>query len=563
MKTHEKEVSNGLEQLFEDGSDAGHWLGYSQKHGWLLLDRSIEGNEPGIGGNSTLRFIRLADWRIVAVPRRNWHDGSISYYPGVATSEDREKLQTLLLEWRKRRSDWVFKRSWQEVSRLIFQRDTPTSIEPPVETKEDVMLCFMWSNMRPSSELGVDRLLFKLKESIGAHDVNRLISARLAERSAADYYRGLGKIVRDISIEQLLERSCNDWLDFDLDVGYPVDVKNSRATYNGHEHYSEHAIAQFKQNRAYGGEVRIAGVRSPYYPNNETPPTKEVRSEVTVLGEVSELEIKKLVAWTVEKFGDYLSINLWYPKRIPGWLFEYPETHYNRRKNAVELMQKLIQEGGHKHLTPGQSLIAETLGVELPHPFGSEPLLAELRSLVKICGLAKRCLIVYAMGATLRAVMRGEDTAALIANLKEATNVRHGVQSKLEPWGLDDPLGFVDRFLSAFITIGNGIKPYVSHIRIFRLKGPEVLVAEMKDGSSRTILAYCGGWIKSKGRCGNTPLVVGNHKHCNECNHLICCKCEFCSSTCESGLKRNSQRLAQKSRNCWDAYTEIDDDELE
>ena len=52
-----RDGSAELERLLKGEEGVNHWLGYSPKHGWLLLDRSISGNEPGIGGNSTLRFL--------------------------------------------------------------------------------------------------------------------------------------------------------------------------------------------------------------------------------------------------------------------------------------------------------------------------------------------------------------------------------------------------------------------------------------------------------------------------------------------------------------------------
>ena len=279
-----RDGSAELERLLKGEEGVNHWLGYSPKHGWLLLDRSISGNEPGIGGNSTLRFIRLSDWRMIAVPREKWHDGSITSRLGASTSEEKAKLQALLLEWRRRQGDWlVQKRCKEGIPRLLGQRARASTEEPPVATNEDIMLCLAWSDMDLGSDLSFDTLLRKLCEEIGSYHASRLISARLAERCAAIFYEGLGDVVTDTSIEQLKNVTQGDWRDFDLDVGYPVDVKNSRSTLNGRHHYSEHAVPKFKQDRMGGQDVRIVGIRSPYVSAPVDTACGERRADVTVL----------------------------------------------------------------------------------------------------------------------------------------------------------------------------------------------------------------------------------------------------------------------------------------
>lgn len=560
MKGDADDGSTKLEQLLEGEDGVGHWLGYSTKHGMLLLDRGIDGNEPGIGGNSTLRFIRLSDWRIVAVPREKWHDGSITTLPATSTPEDKAKLQTLLLEWRRRRGDWVLSRHRRAIPKLLGQRKRAASVVPPDATNEDIMLCLKWSDLDPGTDLNFDPLLHKLIEGVGSYHASRLISARLAERCAAIFFEGLGDVVKDTSIEQLQDATQGEWRDFDLDVGYPVDVKNSRVTYNGNQHYSEHAVPKFKQDRMGGQYVRVVGVRSPYVSDPEETAWGERNADVKVLGEVSASDIQRLERWMEARFGHLLLLRMWTPNRIPGWLFEYPDRYYEGRVKAVDLMQRLIQAGRPEFLLPGHWLVAKALGQDLDVPFDSDPLLTELGDLIKTCGLAKRCLIVYAMGATLRAVADGEDAVATLTRLRNAANIGQSPHSGLDPWGLEDPLDYVDRFLRAFSELAFGIRPFISSIRIFRLTGPEVLVAEMNDGSRWTMLAYCGGWIDGKGRCGSAPLVVGCQEHCNKCRHLICSDCFFCSEDCESERRHRSQSARTNNRDPWDAYADTNDD---
>lgn len=560
MKGRTIEGSIELDSLLKEENGIDNWLGYNVKHGWLLLDRSIDGNEPGIGGNSTLRFIRLSDWRIVAVPRENWHNGSITTRAAASTPEEKEKLQSLLLEWRRRRSHWAVQRRWKEIPKILIQRATAVAVTPPVATYEDLKLCLTWSNVDPGSDSGFAPLLRKLKKEIGSYHASRLISARLAERCAAFFYEGLGYVVRDTSIEQLKDPIQGDWRDFDLDIGYLVDVKNSRATLNGKQHYSEHAVPEFKQHRMSGQNVRVVGVRSPYISDPEETARGEGGADVMVLGEVSASDINRLVNWMEARFGHLLSLRMWTPKKIPGWLFEYPDHYYVGRARAVDLMQALTFEGQPKRVMPGQWLVAKALGINLEAPFESDPLLTELGDLIETCGLAKRCLIIYTMGAILRAVADGKDFVSIITKLKNAAHIGTSSHPGSYPWGLEDPLNYVDRFMSAFFVLAQSIKPYIPSTRIFRLEGPEVLVAEMNDGSNWTMLAYCGGWIEGKGRCGSFPLVVGRQKHCSKCRHLICSDCFFCSVDCEPERIIRSQSAGANARNPWCAYTETSDD---
>lgn len=523
--------------LAHEGGES-HWLGYSLDHGWLLLDRGIEGNEPGIGGHSKLRFLRLEDWKIVSVPRARWHDGSISFYRSAKAPPDFAALEAVLLEWRMRRKEWVAVHHWKRVPKLLNQRAATATRTPPVATEDDLLLCFEWANNKCHSSGRVfERYLEELVEKIGPYEASRLLSARRAERSTAEFYEELGSTVQDVSVSQLVVSSGGDWRDFDLDVGYPVDVKNSRATYQGREHFSEHAVARFKQERVSRREVRLVGVRSPYFPDPLSSACA-CHLDVTVLGEVSASEVERIVVWMDKRFGHLLKLRLWSPNRLPGWIFEYPDCYYSGRRPALDLLCSLIGESGLRHLLPGQWLIAEALGTSLPSKRWLEPYSGELRDLFVSCGLAKRCFIIYAMGAILRAAMNNEETSKLIEDLRDLARTGLGGGATDTPFGLQDPLGYVDRFLSAFECLGMAIKPLASHVSMFHLEGPDVLVASMRDGTRWTVLAYCGGWIEGRGRCGSSPLVIGSHDHCLACKHLICADCLFCSKDCVQGRSR-------------------------
>ena len=58
---------------------AAQWWGHSKEHGWVVLDRSIEGNEPG--PSVLLRFLRCKDGKLVSVPRKEWKLPAYEFAP--------------------------------------------------------------------------------------------------------------------------------------------------------------------------------------------------------------------------------------------------------------------------------------------------------------------------------------------------------------------------------------------------------------------------------------------------------------------------------------------------
>lgn len=51
-------------------TNTNEWWGYSQEHGWVVLDRNIEANQ--FGTSSQLLFVRCADWSVFKEKRKNW-----------------------------------------------------------------------------------------------------------------------------------------------------------------------------------------------------------------------------------------------------------------------------------------------------------------------------------------------------------------------------------------------------------------------------------------------------------------------------------------------------------
>ena len=162
----------------------------------------------------------------------------------------------------------------------------------PTLTESDIQLVSMWSQS-VHSNLNRQSII----ENYGKDWVlGRLLSARSAEKVAAEFYGNYGKTVRDISVTQIEEKPQSDWRIHDVDVeGVPVDVKNSRAYKNRENRYSEYCIPQFKRNRE-NHEVTIAGVYSPYLWPCEILNLSEYSREFRILflGETNQSKLEKL-----------------------------------------------------------------------------------------------------------------------------------------------------------------------------------------------------------------------------------------------------------------------------
>lgn len=558
MKSGRIEVLRRIDEMLTDDPDQSHWLGYCDKHGWLLLDRELPGNDQSVGGEMrSLRFIRLRDWKIIRTPLGTWHDRSIRFYKSIEGTHDLEAIELVIEEWRRRRTALRAMREWKEVAGLLKKQAINATQFPPPASEDDLRLCLVWMNEAASSDhFKFDELLEKLLQAAGPYDACRLLSARRAELLVGTFYSQLGLEVRDISITQLTEPEQGDWKNFDLDVGYPVDVKNARSTYNGKEHFAEHAVARFKNARDSRHEVRIVGVRSPYI-KREHSAARGFEEPATVLGEVGLSEIERLTGWMARRFGHIVkTTTLWDPRRVPGWLFEYPDIYYCQRTASVQLMFDLIEKyGDANQMKVGQWLIAAAHGVVLPSNFGSRPLVIEIRDMLVTCGLSKRSLILYVMCSTLEAALMGRDARRLLLEIREILHVGFS-SGECFPLGLHDPLGYVERFFGAFDHLAISVKQFADEIAAFHLTGPDILLATMNDGRRLTFLAYCGGWIESKGRCGYAPLVAGWHSHCGACGKLICQNCNHCSELCELGVERKRKLLTIGERGAWHGYTE-------
>jgi hypothetical protein len=102
------------------------------------------------------------------------------------------------------------------------------------------------------------------------------------------------------------------------------------------------------------------------------------------------------------------------------------------------------------------------------------------------------------------------------------------------PLGIYDSLCLISDFISTLDLLwDNRTLIRFPDYESFWFSGLGLLSGMRRGSQSReAILAYCGGVIPGKGKCGYSPLVKGSHETCRLCGKLICPKCGYCEEAC-------------------------------
>jgi hypothetical protein len=416
---------------------------------------------------------------------------------------------------------------------------------------DDIHLCLTWAGLGATAMQHSDPQ--HLIKAVEDYEAKRLLSARIAEHAAAEFYAALGHEVIDVSIGQI-GNSDDQWKDYDLLVnGRPIDVKNSRRSFSSRESYVEYCVPAFKLSRASGAEVAVTGVLSEYCTFENLV---ESTSSCRILGEVTESEIDRLNVWTRRRFDHILNIDgIWKPKYQPGWIFEYPPEHYPGRKTAIDCIPSLIEKlkacGVENYRIPSW-LLPLCPDRELASPLaGSDQkgkILSDLHSLDDEIGFSRPGLFIYVMGLFLEAIANGEQAGQLEGPLKALLFLHGSPLSR--PLGLEDSQSYVANLIDMLVQVEKEVCRQNLKLIGFRLTHPLILLGQRDAGSWMTLIAYCGGWrqVPVPARCGASPLFFGQHEVCPSCGRLVCDDCGFCSRGCD-WVARRQHDVAARQRN--------------
>lgn len=427
-----------------------------------------------------------------------------------------------------------------------------------------------WQNTHSLNKIDKE-LIYEWDASVKVNNYkySQMISARAAEKQVIKFCKKLGYLVEDVSIHQIT-RESTDWEkgDVRLDKRYLLDVKNARTDINS-KIYSEFCIPSFKKVRSKAREgvcqdVFIVGVLSPYlqakFIESLDDPEFEVISP-TVLGITSYSKIEEILKMAGRQIfqdieiqvelkrsnqeGDFIPPYFFdYQKRfyskIEGCFSELNELHENEIPDSVQIeFLKIDKNNFLSFILSGKKSVSPKL-ISSFDPWQKDlaSQLCAMKSGFRIelpelfIGILK--YFILSMCGKVHGVRPNEYKSILFISSTTKLS-RH-------PLGVYDPLNIIiDLCDTLSIIWDNKDQHNLEKYKIFRFRGKGLLTAqEDRQSKSVTILAYCGGYISGKGKCGFSPLVIGKHKTCSSCGYLICPvdDCQCCSQNCSEYKNR-------------------------
>lgn len=403
---------------------------------------------------------------------------------------------------------------------------------------EDVRLCFKWAKDRCNSQHKID-LTADSQGRCGTTPCKgcreAMYSARAAELSMLEVYRRLYGEAIDLSILQERDHHDEQWRIADIDVsGRLVDIKNARSAKSSPKRYVEHCVPKFKSNR-YGEEIIISAVLSPHI----TTDGHSIGSPVRWLGETSMSALNELRR-QFEKPG-LLEIDFSRGASesvfLPGWLFDFPQECYKARDDAVARVRDTDFIFPRSRMP---SAVVPLLGKNTCS--ASEPSSQEMvHEATLLAGrmfngklLSRPEVYLHVIHRFCESMITGTTfpfvalrTVIFAAGVFECDDQR---MSRQMPCGTLDPLGLIDELLEVLEEAEQYVRPLANDIAMFKMSRAGVLRAKFRSGTTRTVLAYCGGKVDGKVSCGRNPLYVGQScgKWCDKCWWIVCPTCGHC-----------------------------------
>lgn len=401
----------------------------------------------------------------------------------------------------------------------------------------------------------------------------KMFSARAAEKVASEFYRSLGYSVDDISLTQLTENNADrksdkcstDWKLYDLKLNsiFCIDVKNARLSINSKNNYVEHCVSRFKQDR-HEKDVRIAGVLSPYIKYENLYDSSEIYT-IRYLGETSYSEINDLE----KRFGrSFLLLSFDRMNFIPRWLFDYPDDYYEKQNQykyelSNELTNNYISFILYKYLNINPIPAYLLCGKELPTIYHTDLADWQLKFFKRLLPhdnkrLKLPFLFLAILTHFIETLYNFKDLQEYSPNkYRQLIYDTYSDPSNTKPLGINDSASVIDELIETLDILWIcKTKTNLDSFNHFKFNGVGLLQGKRPNNNEYiTILAYCGGFIDSKGKCGNSPLILGKHGTCKYCGKLICDKCGHCSTKCPECATR-MKNIFYKPNNEIDEYLE-------
>lgn len=437
----------------------------------------------------------------------------------------------------------------------------------PLLDENDFQLAIEW--LKNDLKKVINNNINIVLESYGDdYEVGRVLSARAAEIAAKTFYKRCGFNVEDVSTKQIKQNNDNEWRYYDLKVNdCPVDIKNSRRSLSSPDRYVEHCIPQKGKITRNKEKVKLAGILSSYlWPKTLLAPEeyKNLDTSLIFLGETTYDEHVQLKN---EFCSEYFDIDFSRPDRdtkffLPPWIFNYPTKIYGNRSRAID---KLSMQS-----TPDYNLCQQKKFNFIPASLASKNNLSEyyppdalkkwewdlynkLFNRIQVHGLSLPLIYLSFVSHFAEMISKHGDQCKDYRPYQYRSFVFMNKDEFNKPLGIYDPLYTIRSLIKVLDDLWSANHDLIRMYKFFKLSGFHIFQGRsMPHENWETLVAYCGGRIEGKGKCGNYPLVLGESARCEKCKKLICPICGFCSEGCEKHevkiVQNDSHRIEGKYR---------------
>ncbi|BAY49595.1 hypothetical protein SAMD00079811_72240 [Scytonema sp. HK-05] len=389
-----------------------------------------------------------------------------------------------------------------------------------------------------------------LEDKNDTNTLARMLSARAAEKFAITVYQFFNYQVEDVSLQQIFSNN-RDWRNYDLllNNSISVDVKNSRTSVSKKNRYSEFCIPNFKRDRS-NEEVIIAGVFSPYLQQEyiEYPERANFHiPKLIFMGEMRKSELDILEKHFAKYFYSIQIPRNSSEKYLPPWLFDYPvKTFYAQQEKAISDLRELalskfpeLEDIQLLNLNPFPLCLAAK--VSLPEQWITSLTDWEQRFILTLQQIPTKKITLPYLFLTILShfidMLRLDDNSF---HPSKYSKLLYCTDSQSHPLGIYDPLDTISELCETLsILWENRYQSRINEFKIFKFNGSGLLEGKRNINEQlTTIIAYCGGYIEKKGKCGFTPLVLGKHDSCPNCGKLRCPHCDYCTKHCQHRIQR-------------------------
>lgn len=449
----------------------------------------------------------------------------------------------------------VIKQNYKKFFNVLFQFEQ-------CEYPFDKSLSFSWKKLYDLND--IDKQLVKQWCSAAPENSfkqGQMISARGAEKLAIKFYNALGYSVEDTSAHQVTKCSST-WCrgDIRLDKNLLIDVKNARTAVNSNS-YSEFCVPSFKQER--GNDVLITAVLSPYLQREFMDGGKDANFSVIdpiVLGEFNKVTLSHLESiFNDSSFSINLPKNTDLKTYLPPWLFDYNNLFYSKKieiiNNFISLNDSDIPDWEDILLITKNNPIPLFIAAKkhLPKKWNSyfpnwKIDFIEMLVTLPLTNISLPSLFLSILKHFLTMLSyEGSDYSP-----QQYQKILYVNSTENRPLKVYDPLHIIKDFCDTLQSLWSFRQSAnLMSFKIFRFNGKGLLQGQQSETDKlSTILAYCGGWVEGKGKCGCRPLVIGKHKNCIVCKHLICPNenCQHCTDNCEEYQGRKQREIYRSTQ---------------